>query len=847
MPTAVLVYVVVMLGTVGGSFPPAGWKTDRYGDPLPPGAVARLGSARLRHVGLLDWTFPPGGRTVITVGRDHTTRTWEVVSGKPIAAVPLEGGNKLGPGDQAVALSADGRWVAAETGRGVGVWDARSGSLVRRFPLPEPVDTVRFTSDGRRVLVVLRDGSVYLLDRPAGLARQVLGPDRIRVNSPTHGYVTPDGAIVVAGGNQFAAVDVADVATGRVRYRLRDVNATAPSPDGGRMALCGRAPDTPAATVWVVDVRTGAEVARLPGSEGYDETVAWSPDGQALALSGQDGGRVVEARTGRVLCSVAGPARCLRFSPDGRLLAATAGPRLRVWDATGTELHPSRGGFGVDHPLRLAGSAGGRYLLAPDEKADAVAVWDLADGRVARRFRLPDLDDVRGGLAVGARGRAVVAVTSRGVSWAWPTSGGPATSRVEMAGGPRHPFVRPLFPYLSADGRRYVVPSRGTAEDAEAVVVTAWDVRTGAVASARAVPRGVDPTIHALSTDGATAVLGWEVGGTTPYGLFAVDVGSGRVRAWVPAEAFDTYRAAVSADGRLVAGHHVDSRRVAARVGVLEAATGREVASLPPGEVQQVGFAAGGRVLVVAGDDELRAYDLATGAERVRRPYPAGRRGQWSRFRDLFVPSDRQVAVTVLGDGTAVVWDVSPAWPMARPPVSPGELAGWWADLGAADAGRGYRAVWAMAAAPPGQVVPFLHRAVRPPAGPVPAVVARLVAELDAPAFADREAAQKGLAELGRAVAPAVRRALARSASAEARARLDAVLARVDPFPQIVGDVRVIRAVAVLEQVGTRGARVLLEELAAGATGTGGADERDAARAALARLAAQGEVDDRDR
>jgi hypothetical protein len=44
---------------------------DLYGDPLPEGAVARLGSVRLRHPGLKDFAFLADGRTVVTVGEDH--------------------------------------------------------------------------------------------------------------------------------------------------------------------------------------------------------------------------------------------------------------------------------------------------------------------------------------------------------------------------------------------------------------------------------------------------------------------------------------------------------------------------------------------------------------------------------------------------------------------------------------------------------------------------------------------------------------------------------------------------------------------------------------------------------
>ena len=46
-------------------------RTDRQGDPLPPGALARMGTVRLRHGGLVTFVaFLPGGREVVSAGED---------------------------------------------------------------------------------------------------------------------------------------------------------------------------------------------------------------------------------------------------------------------------------------------------------------------------------------------------------------------------------------------------------------------------------------------------------------------------------------------------------------------------------------------------------------------------------------------------------------------------------------------------------------------------------------------------------------------------------------------------------------------------------------------------------
>src|SRR5262245_3525896 len=66
-------------------------RTDLYGDPLPHGAVARLGSARLRHAGLSDFVLLPGGKAVLSAGSDRVLRFWDVATGRQARAVKLQG------------------------------------------------------------------------------------------------------------------------------------------------------------------------------------------------------------------------------------------------------------------------------------------------------------------------------------------------------------------------------------------------------------------------------------------------------------------------------------------------------------------------------------------------------------------------------------------------------------------------------------------------------------------------------------------------------------------------------------------------------------------------------------
>ncbi|MFO0825698.1 MAG: WD40 repeat domain-containing protein [Gemmataceae bacterium] len=64
----------------------------------------------------------------------------------------------------------------------------------------------------------------------------------------------------------------------------------------------------------------------------------------------------------------------LAFSPDGRILAGTAGPRLRVWDlAVGRELALHK--RGTKHFQGLSFTDDGRFL-ATVSNDETVRIWD---------------------------------------------------------------------------------------------------------------------------------------------------------------------------------------------------------------------------------------------------------------------------------------------------------------------------------------------------------------------------------------------------------------------------------------------------------------------------------------
>jgi HEAT repeat protein len=97
--------------------------------------------------------------------------------------------------------------------------------------------------------------------------------------------------------------------------------------------------------------------------------------------------------------------------------------------------------------------------------------------------------------------------------------------------------------------------------------------------------------------------------------------------------------------------------------------------------------------------------------------------------------------------------------------------------------------------------------------------IERLIAALDDEHFKVREQATKDLAAMGDRAAPSLRKALAVNPSAEARRRLDQLLTQADGAAPSAETMREVRAVEVLEAIGTPETRKLLDALAAGPSG----------------------------
>ena len=169
----------------------------------------------------------------------------------------------------------------------------------------------------------------------------------------------------------------------------------------------------------------------------------------------------------------------------------------------------------------------------------------------------------------------------------------------------------------------------------------------------------------------------------------------------------------------------------------------------------------------------------------------------------LSPPTARRLASAGYG-GTVLVWDLK-GLPTAR-------LEALWRELGGDSAADAIHAVRAMKAAP-AESVAFLRNHLKP-APPPDAQVSLLIADLDSDDFETREKATADLTKRGKVVYADLQKAYADNPMPEARWRLETLLLRLKDAPS--DDTAKVRAVQVLETIGTDDARQVLESLTKG-------------------------------
>jgi WD40 repeat protein len=857
--------LTLTLSALARAEPPV--RTDLYGDPLPPGAIVRMGTHRFR-VSSSGFDLSPDGKVLALEAGDGNINLCDPATGSVRHRLR---GSKERYFD-IIGFSPDSKLLAMRADSSISVWEVATGKRLWSTPgIPHGFPECAFTADGQQIVTWGQDHTVRLREAATGKClRTHSQPGNPKWNQVA---VAPGGRFLAAMTDEYT-VCLWDLVSGKELRKLprqkERVAWLAWSADAQKLASVNA--DRRSLHLWNVGAGTVRSIAAP--EEIYPPSLTFSGEGKFLAVCGESERHlhVWSAATGQTLLTIDGEPRRNRgglmylggitahaFAPDGKTLAVANAEEVSLWDlATRKQVRRLTARVQSESRNGLKFSADGKVLAVQD--GVAVRFWDPASGR-ALPGPAGHTDEVRC-LAFSADGSRLASAGLDGSVRLWETATGKQLRQFAGHDG----WVFELA--LSRDAK--TLASYANLGDLQ---VRVWDTATGRqMFQFELVPepagKGNLGAALAFSADGST--LAAAAVGTSTMRLCGVATGKERKVDWP----IETHPFAFSVAGKSLAFRPIELPEAEEpSIKLVDFISGEGWLTLP---VQcqpsmEIHLSPDNRMLAIYSENDIALWEVATG--RLVQHFkakdhifaamtitPDGRvlaveenlsLDQPFRICDLFADENMEVCAEEGGyfrvflfspdgtrlatgnmDGTTLLWDLArlrAKGEASAKRLDAKALVRLWADLATGDAPRAYQAIRALRLAP-ADAVPFLAKHLEP----VPEErYSPLIADLDDDSFRVREAAAEGLAQLGWRAEPALRGVLNTKPRLEVRRRVEALLAPLERRPPPAEVLRQVRAIQVLEQIDMPAARQLLERLAGGASAARLTRE---ARAALERL-----------
>jgi serine/threonine protein kinase/WD40 repeat protein len=294
----------------------------------------------------------PDDRQVVLREQETQAAIWELADGRECRALhhAMVGNRTPRPeswGPHMLDFSPDGRLLASSDTDGIQLWDSPTGNPVAHLPISGVGASARFSPDGLQLLTIFESSDPALRLWPL----EARGPGT-------------DGGLRIGPPRSLSATN----GLYSVHYFWDST---------GRYVIAGDVGGTAAA---IVDVATGAEVARVGPHLGLDQCPI-SPDGRwvATATWKRKDVKVWEVATGRLAWQWPCDSAKVAFSPDGRWLAVIAfpTPECRLWHVGSWQL--GRVIQVSQSALSMAFSRDGRLFAIDD--SGRIRLFDPQSGR----------------------------------------------------------------------------------------------------------------------------------------------------------------------------------------------------------------------------------------------------------------------------------------------------------------------------------------------------------------------------------------------------------------------------------------------------------------------------------
>ncbi len=410
---------------------------DRFGDALPQGAIARLGTVRYRNGGgvVRGLGFQADNRTLVSTGEHGgVIQFWDSATGKLLRDTAWKDFFYY-----AFAISSDGKCLAVAglkpndgySGPGsIRIVDATSGKEVRTFERSDweaMQSTMALTSDGKHLASLSNDGPTGSGNTILRIEETATGKElqRCNLNRDNSGSVvfSPDGAVLAIRGGESHKLYVwkwqSEVAPREFKGPEKPgCYAVCFSPDSKLLAeACW------GSFVRIWDVADEQILRKLTAPQPEDivfGAVAWSPDSKTLAYTGYD-----RHRPGVVhlwdtvswkyrMCIDAKEVLGLAFSPDSSLLAGKNHDMVHVWDvASGKRLAADH----ESHQGNIQAFAATNDLIVTGDRDNSLRIWDSATGKHLHHVEIPADDRLLETIAISPDATKFVATSSNGAGF----------------------------------------------------------------------------------------------------------------------------------------------------------------------------------------------------------------------------------------------------------------------------------------------------------------------------------------------------------------------------------------------------------------------------------------------
>jgi WD40 repeat protein len=854
-----LILTALASSGVHGEGPPL--RTDFYGDPLPRGAIARMGTNRFADVIEGDAVLlSPDGTTIVLrpIWNDPLMHVCDATTGRVLYKL-VDSETTKGREVKVFGFSPDNRLLALAIGDQISLREQHTGKVVHT--LAEKVANIQgglFASDGKLFAAWSKNGDVWLWDTATGHLRKSLSTPK------------KDGEALIALSGDLTKlarcldgheVTLWDLPSGTIRRTLpkqdRTLRRLVFSFKGNVLVAASsfasafsRSGNADRSTIHCFSMTDGQEVRIESEHHFVPRLMAVSPDGKFVAAIRSGHQEVVDVwslHSGEYLAALQGGfpqsnvhwgIECLAFTHDSRKLAIGGDRRVWLYDVESKRPLHEWYVANTHIPTDMCFTADDRVLAVREE--GTVAFLDVTNGgwmaRPPRHTR-----DVRH-LTFSADGRKLASGGLDGTIRVWNAVSGEQIQRLQDDGE----WLENLA--ISSDGRK--LASVGSPPSARVCVWNPPQPRPSAVFIQQFVlmmfGKGFESEEFCFSEDGNLLVL-------TSSGRKTIDFCDTRRGELVARLAYGVNfgSIALSPDGLELA---VRTQSAIDLLDVKTKAVMRKISQ--PRPTVQLQYTWDGRYLIGCAEDRVHVWELATLREAfswrdsnssVLTPgYTADGRilllgrvtlstldhrysvtGTWPAAKTFTLPEDfrcpigccfsprAQRLATGTYSGEILVWDLRSL--LEKPPatvLAPAEMDLLRADLAGEDAARAYQASRRLIAAPAAAVGYIREHLVPGPLNNASAIIAAL----DDRSFKVREEAQKDLDALEAGAEPAILAALARKPSLETRTRLEAQLAKIRMRPQPAEKLRATRSIAILEYIATRDADALVQSFARGRT-----------------------------